>query len=192
MTPVLGIIASSNQQGRTTAVGSYDALATIIVPSGGLASVSFAGIPTGYQHLQIRSVLVNTAGASGNFATMLFNGDSTASYSWHLISGNGAVINPNNNTTTTSIRYDQGLYSSNSNAAPQITIMDILQYSSSTKTKSTKASDGGDANGAGFSSFISAAWYKTDPITSITLNSLSGGSPSTFGQHSHIALYGVK
>lgn len=172
--------------------GAYDALATVIVPSGGLASVTFAGIPTGYKHLQIRSVLINTAGASGNFASLIFNGDSTTSYSWHLLSGNGSTIATNNLTTTSSIRYDQGLYSSNSNTAPQITIMDILDYNSSTKNKTTRALDGGDANGAGFIALMSGAWRKTEPITSFTLSSLSAGSPSTFGQHSHIALYGVK
>jgi hypothetical protein len=54
MSPVLGIIASSNQQGRGGGlVGSYDALAAITVPSGGLSSISFAGIPTGYRQLQL-------------------------------------------------------------------------------------------------------------------------------------------
>jgi hypothetical protein len=192
VTPVLGIIASSNQQGRGGAVGSYDALATAIVPSGGLAQITFAGIPAGYRHLQIRSVLVNTAGASGNYAALTFNNDSTTSYSWHLLSGNGATISTNNNTTTSSIRYDQGLYSNNSNTSPQITIFDIVDYNSSTKNKTTRALDGGDANGAGFSAVMSGAWYNTTPIETITINSFSAGAPSTFGQNSHIALYGVK
>jgi hypothetical protein len=190
--PVLGIIASANQGGRTTAVGSYDALATAIVPSGGLASITFAGIPTGYKHLQIRSVLVNTAGASGNYAAMQFNGDTSASYSWHLISGNGSAFSTNNLSSTTSIRYDQGLYSSNSNTAPQMTVCDILDYAVSTKNKTTRALDGGDANGAGFMSIVGGGWYNTAAINNITIFSFSGGSPSTFGQFSHIALYGVK
>ena len=33
--------------------GAYDSLATVTVPSGGVASVTFAGIPSGYQHLHI-------------------------------------------------------------------------------------------------------------------------------------------
>lgn len=192
MTPVLGIIASSNQQGRSGNIGSYDALATVVVPSGGLAQITFAGIPTGYESLQIRAMLINTAGASGNYASITFNGDTSANYSWHLVSGNGASINLNNNTSTTSIRFDQGLYSNNSNTSPQITIFDVLDYASASKNKTSKASDGGDANGAGFSSVISGAWYNTSVIETITLNSFSAGSPSTFGQFSHIALYGVK
>jgi hypothetical protein len=190
--PILGVIASANQQGRTTTVGSYDALATAIVPSGGLASITFAGIPAGYKHLQIRSVLINTAGASGNFATMQFNGDASGSYSWHLISGNGSAFSTNNNVATTSIRYDQGLYSNNSNTSPQITVCDILDYASLVKNKTTRALDGGDANGAGFMSIIGGGWYNLAAINTITISSLSAGVPSTFGQFSHIALYGVK
>jgi hypothetical protein len=172
--------------------GAYDALATVIVPSGGLASVTFTGIPTGYKHLQIRSVLINTAGASGNFASMIFNDDSSAVYSWHLISGNGSATATNNLSATTAIRLDQGIYSNNSNTSPQITVCDILDYGVTNKYKTTRALDGGDANGAGFASMIGGAWYNFSAINTIKLSSLSAGTPSTFGQHSHIALYGVK
>ena len=57
MSPNLGIIATSISGHLFTfsLVGNYDALATVTVPSGGLSSITFAGIPTtGYSHLQIR------------------------------------------------------------------------------------------------------------------------------------------
>lgn len=174
------------------ASGGMDSLATVIVPSGGISTITFAGIPSGYKHLQIRSMAVNTAGATGNYASLQFNGDTGSNYSWHLMTGNGASYATNNNTSTTSIRFDQGLYATSSNTYPQYTIFDILDYASPTKAKTTRALDGGDANGAGFIALISGAWYSTDAVRTISIYSFSAGSASTFGQNSHFALYGVR
>jgi molecular chaperone HtpG len=48
MTPILGIIASSFRSAAGPD-GAYDALATVTVPSGGLASITFAAIPNTYK-----------------------------------------------------------------------------------------------------------------------------------------------
>lgn len=174
------------------AQGGMDAIASVKVPSGGLASVVFAGIPSGYKNLQIRCMIINTAGGSGNYAQMRFNEDSTSSYSWHLVSGNGSTASVNSVTSGNFVRLDQGLYSNNSNTSPQVTICDIVDYASGTKNKTILTLDGGDANGAGFASMLSGAWYNTAPITSIAIYSYSAGSPSTFGEHSSFALYGTR
>lgn len=174
------------------AEGAMDVIATVTVPSGGSASVVFAGIPSGYKNLQIRCTAINTAGGSGNYSQMVFNGDTSTSYSWHLVSGNGSTASVNSVTSGTSVRLDQGLYSNNSNTSPQVTICEIADYASTTKNKTLLSLDGGDANGAGFVSLISGAWYKTFAINNIAIYSYSGGSPSTFGQHSTFSLYGIK
>jgi len=58
MSPILGIYASqiTGHLNPFTPTGSYDALASYTVPSGGASTITFAGIPTGgqYTHLQLR------------------------------------------------------------------------------------------------------------------------------------------
>lgn len=183
MTPVLGIIASSNQQGRGGAVGSYDALATAIVPSGGLASINFAGIPTGYRHLQIRGLSLNSANVD---YFLRYNGDSSSSYRGHVIYGTGsAAVNSSTfggTTTGNDIAFNAG------STYPVAFVTDILDYSSTTKNKTLKGLYGTDANGSGQAVLISGLWINTSAITSISITALGG----TFSANSSFALYGVK
>jgi hypothetical protein len=181
MSPVLGIIASSTQQGRGGGpVGAYDALATINVPSGGLASVIFAGIPAGYEHLQIRMITIgNTSAAAGG--ALYFNSDTTSTnYYTHYIIGNGTTITPGANQATFS-PFTVGV-----SASPAVGIIDILDYASTTKRKVIKEFNGYDANGAGRVNFTSTLWNNLSAINSIRLDF------STFQQYTQFALYGVK
>jgi hypothetical protein len=67
--------------------GAFDALSTVTVPSGGAASITFAGIPNTYKHLQIRGMI----GSTSSFGTLRFNGDTTTTnYRSHYLGGDGA------------------------------------------------------------------------------------------------------
>ena len=181
MTPVLGIIVSSNQQGRAGGpVGSYDALATVNVPSGGLASIVFAGIPAGYQHLQIRYLSIGN-GSAINGGSMYFNGDtSSTNYYSHYIIANGTspVVGANQDTY---IPFTVGVA-----ASPSVGIIDILDYSNTSKRKVIRELNGFDANGSGRVNYDSVLWNNTSAINQIALNF------STFQQNTQFALYGVK
>ena len=182
MSPVLGIIASSNQQGRGVAVGSYDALATITVPSGGLASVIFAGIPTGYQHLQIRAI---AQGGGSGFMTMRANGDSANNYDAHEIFGNGSSAGSAAFVTRSSLIIDFVPSTTNFGAF----ILDILDYTSTSKNKTIRCLCGFDANGSGNLGLVSGLWRNSSTgISSLELFPQSG----VISQHSQFALYGVK
>lgn len=186
MTPVLGIIASSNQQGRGGGpVGSYDALASITVPSGGLASVTFAGVPTGYRHLQIRGIAFTTS--SGSSYRMRMNGDTTANYAAHFLLGEGSGT-PSGGAVTSATSTFIGT-SPESTTFPGAFICDILDYASNNKNKVTRSLGGGDMNGVGgYSVLYSSLWLNTSPISTLTLFPGSG----SFQQFSSFALYGVK
>ena len=87
--PILGIIASQNYS-RFTPTGSYDALASYTVPSGGISSIEFAGLPTGgqYSHLQLRYIAMFTDLAEFEVA---FNSDTAGgNYTRHYVGGEGA------------------------------------------------------------------------------------------------------
>jgi hypothetical protein len=183
VTPVLGIIASSNQQGRGGVVGSYDALATAIVPSGGLALITFAGIPAGYRHLQIRGMALNSAAVD---YFLRYNGDSSSSYRGHVLYGDGGNMYAANTfggtTTGNDIAFNTGT------TYPVSFVTDILDYSSTTKNTTLRGLYGTDTNGAGQIVFISGAWFNTSAVTSISITALTG----TFAVNSSFALYGVK
>ena len=81
--PILGIIASSFRSAAGP-VGAYDALATVTVGSGGVSSITFAGIPTGYKHLQIRQIAKSTN--TGGYILLRPNNDSTyTNFYWHYL-----------------------------------------------------------------------------------------------------------
>lgn len=169
---------------------AYEHVQSITVGSLGASSVSFTEIPQNYRHLQIRGVVRSTAtGAAGAEEVFIrFNGDSSASYSYHLLQGNGSTTVSTNTLSQTygnigmACRdgYAAGVYSG--------LVSDILDYSNTTKNKTTRTLRGQDTNGAGFISIMSSGWYKTEPITTITIIPES----VLFKQHSTFSLYGVK
>lgn len=190
MSPILGIWASSVKSYEP--VGSYDSLATITVPSGGLASITFAGIPAGYRHLQIRGI------AKGNRATYVddlgirVNGDTGSNYSWHRLYGFGVGSGgADAGATQTYMNIGQmaGGTVNNSLGLGGI-IIDILDYASTSKNKTVRSLSGYDDNGQGAIEFASGAWYNSSTaINSITFLPLIG---TNLAQYSQFALFGVK
>lgn len=177
--------------------GAYDALATVTVPSGGAASIEFAGIPTGYKHLQIRGITRATSSAGGSTveygasAQITFNGDTGANYAIHYIQGNGSAASANNIPNYNYILLSDagGPWATSTAGTFSGVIIDILDYSSTTKNKTIRALTGQDRNGYGRSMFQSGLWYKTpEPITSIKF----GTDGTSYAEFSQFALYGVK
>lgn len=170
--------------------GAYDALATVIVPSGGLANITFTGVPTGYKHLQIRGFMYGSS--TGASPAMRFNGDTGANYQTHALAGAGSgtpgayAYTSTRNTNILSLVIN-GV---STGTSPSVGIWDILDYSDTNKYKTTRTLIGYDANGSGEVDFTSGAWRNTNAISSITLL-LEGGS-ATYGNYSSFALYGVK
>lgn len=185
--PILGIIASANQQGRGGGpVGAYDSLATITLSSTA-SSVTFAGIPSGYKHLQVRYIARDSFAANVDYTNLKFNGASTG-YSWHYIRGNGAAAQASAGASATSIRVGFITYANDTASIFGAGIMDVLDYASTTKYKTMRNLNGADTNGAGLVALSSGLYQSTDPVTSITFE--SAGTAYIAG--SSFALYGVK
>lgn len=165
--------------------GAYDALATVTVPSGGAASITFAGIPTGYKHLQLRNIHGH-ASAGTNYMNLTFNGVGGTSYSGHVLFGNGssAGANAGNGASASSIFAGTASVSTTAYGA---SIMDILDYADTSKFKTTRHFVGVDSNGSGGIELISGLFMSTNAITSLTIT----GSIA-FSQYSQFALFGVK
>jgi hypothetical protein len=171
--------------------GAYDSLATVTL-SATTASVSFAGIPTGYKHLQIRGIARSAAASAGANAGIYvqFNGDTGSNYSLHYLYGNGTSALAYASTSQTSI-FTSPMNPTAGDAtylvAPHIT--DILDYSSTSKYKTVRTLAGSDNNNVTTQriSLNSGLWMSTSAISSITLF-MEGSFAST----TQLALYGVK
>jgi hypothetical protein len=163
----------------------YESIATVTVGSGGSSTVTFSSISSAYTHLQIRLLYRNTSAYSN--IQMQFNGDTASNYAWHEVWGNGTDKGTSALTSQTHIRPVLGASGTTNQA---VGIIDILDYASTNKNKTTRSLSGADANGTeNYIILRSGLWFKTpEAITSISLTPQAG----LFGEYSHFALYGIK
>jgi len=179
--PILGIMASQISGHLWAPDGAYDALATVTVPSGGVASITFAGIPNTYKHLQIRGFF-RTSSAAENKIEM--NGiTTTTSYYRHYLQGSGAGVGAGANNSNSMAGY----YETNTNIFGTH-IIDILDYANTSKIKVVRTLWGFDANGSGYVGLSSGANNSTSAINSISLVPTAG----SYTEYSQFSLYGVK
>ena len=164
--------------------GAFDALSTVTVPSGGLAELTFAGIPSTYKHLQIRASVLGSSLNQDIVAQ--FNGVTASSnYSWHELRGNGASVSSGAGTSTTGFYLATNALTT---TFPTVFVMDVLDYASTSKNKTSRILQGKDANGSGTISLFSGLYYgTTNAVTSIRIFP-SGGN---FNEYSSFALYGI-
>lgn len=182
--PILGVIASAIS--GNLEVGSFDSIATFVSP--GATSVTFSSIPSTYKHLQIRGIANNGETSGYNNQGLRFNGDTSSSYSVHRLTGDGATPTAGSQTSATQIN-DIFRIPPTSSGYFGAFVIDILDYTSTSKTKAVRVYTGGDSNGSGWIGIHSGLWYATPTaITSITINSSVGN----FGTNSSFALYGIK
>ena len=189
--PILGIMASAMSANLWQPEGAYDSLATVTVPSGGVATVTFAGIPSTYKHLQIRGIVrdTGTTYGTGLQVSLRMNSDTASNYAYHFIRGQGAsaVASATATANRIYISYYPGSASSNTQSYG-VTVIDILDYANTNKYKTVRSLSGDDLNGSGTAAFSSGLWQSTVAINSIVLlpNDVS------FAQYSSFALYGCK
>lgn len=178
--PIFSGVIASQISGRLWSgpQGAYDALATVTLSSA-TSAVTFSGIPSGYKHLQIRTL--NKVESGTPDMLMRFNGDSGANYKFHILRGDGGGAVTSENYTNSSITNPVSGYF-------QTSIIDIVDYNSTTKLKTSKIFVGRDNNGVGEVGIWSHLWVSTQPITAITFTPTA----STISPNSTFALYGVK
>lgn len=201
MSPILtGIIASGISGNLTppwSPEGGYDALATVTVGSTALSSITFSGIPTGYKHLQIRASITPGTASGDSYGYIRFNEDASSSYAWHRLGGgDGQTPGSSGSTSQTSAACLLMTGAGNSNLYPAPAIIDVLDYSQTSKNKTIRSITGIDQNtnsGVGGTSqlnLFSGLWQNTSAINSITL--IPNSLVISFKQYSSFALYGVK
>ena len=179
--PILGIMASAMSANLWQPEGAYDSLATVTL-SAATSSVTFAGIPSTYKHLQLRT-LVQQASTGGSVEVILSNATFVRR---HYVYGDGASAAASADTTNA-----PGIFSSafsNGNSVFAGSVIDILDYTSTNKNKVMRSLGGVDNNGSGSIFLLSSLYTSSTAITSMTLNAIS----QNFTANSTFALYGVK
>ncbi len=172
-----------------TLVGNYDALATVTVGAGGVASITFANIPTtGYAHLQLRIMARTDRAAASDQLRITLNSDATANYSDHNISGDGASATASAAASNTYMFLGRSAAATSGTSVFGATVIDILDYANTNKYKTARSLTGIDMNGSGNVTFASGSWRSTSAVTSIQVTFLG----SLMSQYSSFALYGVK
>ena len=173
-------------------------MATVLVPSGGVASVTFAGIPAGYSHLQIRMIGKTVATVLEQYNPRIrLNSDTGANYTLHFVRGYGTTVDKGASTSQTNGWAGVSAFPSSNAAYTNVfgtSVLDILDYANTSKNKTLKTLNGFEANGAGNgtneagqSGISSSLWMNTSVVTGVTIY-----SDSDFAQYSSFALYGVK
>lgn len=166
--------------GAAASTTAYESIATVTVGAGGSSSITFSSIPSTYKHLQIRGY--NTNNVIG-WVQVQFNNDSTSgNYKQHELRGDGSAASATSSNVITCI--SAYLH----NTSPSSGVIDILDYTNTSKNKVSRTLGGYDANGSGYISLTSGLWLSTSAISTITITS----STANFNQYSQFALYGIK
>jgi hypothetical protein len=170
-------------------VGSYYPLAVATVPSGGVATISFQGIPSGYRHLQVRYMARSGRARTETGGVAMRVNNAYFDYGHEILASGSAVTSSAGVTSIGSLV----LVASGTNATAGIFgsgYIDILNYADTNKNKTFRALSGVNTNGAGQIKQFSGLFASTSAVTSITFESVDGGT--NLQEFSTFALYGVK
>ena len=185
---MLNNIAATLGGGVPVSLTDYESIQTYTLSSS-QATISFTSIPSTYSHLQLR-IMGRTTRTSDtqNAFIYTFNGSSSGYGYTHRMSGNGASTSsdaPNGST------YSFGSAMATDGSASNVmgvAVMDIVDYTSTDKYKTTRILGGNDQNGSGQIFLTSGLWQNTAAINRIDLSvdSFNWAAKTT------IALYGIK
>ena len=169
------------------ALNSYESIMTTTVGAGGTSTITFSSIPSTYKHLQIRA-LVRPATNNAEIRLTL-NSDSGSNYARHRLIGNGASIDATGTASQTSIGiFDANGLQTGTASTFGAMVLDLLDYSNTSKYKTLRVLAGNDNNGSGQVGLSSGLWQNTNSVSTITMVMNTGN----IAEYSSFALYGIK
>jgi len=161
--------------------GAYESIATFTPTSG--TQVEFTSIPSGYASLQLRINLFTPS--NQDYPVFRFNNDSGTNYSLHYWAATGGGTAAGGTGATSSF-FSTLAPNGTSPTRPNVIIIDIFDYASTTKYKTVKSYGGmSDTAGTGVINVGGSQWRSNSAITSILMS-------QTFSSGTSIALYGIK
>ena len=194
MSPILESIGSVKGfgWGALLASSSFESIASA-TGTGSSGTITFSSIPQTYTHLQIRGIArdVGSLSAASDVAVN-YNGITTSTYFNHRLIGNGTSASAGGNASNGGIG---GAIISAGNSmtanAYAVFILDILDYTSTTKTKTLRSFTGIDTNSGSTSNFVRLSSGSSTATTAITSISFTNAT-NNFNTTTSFALYGIK
>jgi len=180
---MIGALVAGQVGSGGASLSSYESIATA-TGTGSSGTITFSSIPSTFKHLQIRIHQVTASGT--NDINMTFNNDSAANYAVHYLYGTGTTASALGATAVGFIKA-AGVNNTATTTIPDVSIIDILDYASTTKNKTARVFEGTDQNGSGSVAIVSGLWLNTSAI-----NRLDFVSASNYATTTRIALYGIK
>lgn len=193
----LGFWATAGAGGA--AADAMELISTSLVGST-TASVTFSSIPQTYKHLQIRWTGRNSVSwgsdGSANMLWLQVNGSSSASYSAHMLYGDGSSVSSAASSANTYMRITNAVANAfgPSNAFGG-GVIDFFDYTNTSTNKMLKML-GGYSSGSpeyGRINLASAGYHSTGAITSLTIGPGNGpGAGGNWISGGRFSLYGIK
>ena len=188
---LLNTIFGSLSSGVAASTNSYESIASA-TGTGSSGTITFSSIPSTYSHLQIRCLARTDTGFANDYIQFRFNSDTGSNYTYHGIEGDGASAAGFGGTAQT-IALTTNITGSAATAnAMGTSIIDILDYASTSKYKTVRNLGGQDQNSVsntGQIRLISNLWLSTSAINRIDLTSFRSANWTT---STTFALYGIK
>jgi hypothetical protein len=188
MSPLIDLIGSAKGYGwgAFSLPGSFESIQTITSTDQSL--IVFSSIPSTYRSLQIRGIARNSgSGATTDNFYMQFNGDTGNNYTTHWLEGNGSSPTSSSVSPWTLQLIGQMPAAGSAANVFAATIIDIEDYSSTTKNTTVRYFTGEDQNGSGKIFIGSSSWMNTNAISTITIR-----CSNNFTTGSTFSLYGIK
>jgi len=188
---LLGILNSQVSGGGLTP--AYDFLEAVTV-STSVSSISFSNLNnySSYKHLQLRisSQVTDYGGSDNPFILLTFNGDSASNYSDHRMGYESGGGRSDFGTSRTSIRAGRNvaLFGSQHNGKYASSVIDILDFNSSSKNTTIRSLSGAEALQDDDVMLFSGAWMNTSSVSSLLLTPSAG----LFRTATRVGMYGLK
>lgn len=175
-----GILASSG----AGPAGAMELISTTVV-STPVTSLTFSSIPQTYKHLQVRTTWhENTSG----YVFVTANGHSSASSTAvHYLTGNGTTVASAGNTNWPGYWFNgfAGAIDSNGTSVFSAGIIDVLDYTQTTKAKTYRMFSGGPTT-VGLTSALDTSLEAVNTLLFWT------GGAATFSAGTRFSIYGIK
>jgi hypothetical protein len=167
---------------------SFESIATATA-TGGETSLTLSSIPQTYKSLQIRYIAKDTFSGSAGYNAFTLSVNTNNTWITHHINGNGTTVAAG--SLGAAIIFDVSNSGSGLTNIYGTGIIDLIDYSSTTKNKTLRAFTGLDTNSsspAGRVYLLSLGRFDTSAITSITFNA----GDTAWAAGTKFALYGIK
>ncbi len=163
---------------------------TQTVGSGGAATVTFNSIPQTFTDLQLVTSSRMSGNTSGNYG-IRFNADSTNSYSWTYLQGNGASAVSGRLSSASLTELVAGQINGTETTANTFASSNIYiaNYTGSNYKQVISDASREDNSSTAIDIMDASLWLKTAAITSLTIRPYAGNG--TFVQYSTFTLYGI-